>query len=86
MTDDLQGDVTVFEECTQNRFHSLAISGNHPTHHDKIKICPASLAILPDAIALNIQVLIIRIAPTVYFSTSFLFLGLLPSRAPPLSV
>jgi hypothetical protein len=86
MTDDLQGDLTVLEECSLSRSNSVLISGAHHSHHEKIKINPASMAILASAIALNLSCLTARIDPAVYPSTYSLSLSLLPTRAPPLSL
>jgi hypothetical protein len=86
MTDDLQGDLMVMEECTLSRSQSVVVSATHHLHHERVRIHAVNVAILADAIILDLQYLTTTIAPAVYSSTLFLSLNLLPTRAPPLSV
>lgn len=86
MTDDLQCDVMVMEECSLSRSQSVTVSATHHFFHEKLRIHTASVAILTDAITLDLQCLTTTIAPAAYSSTLFLSHDLLPTRAPPLSV
>jgi hypothetical protein len=85
MTDDLQCDLTVLEECSIKRVNAVVFSAGHHSHREKINIHPASIAILADAFSLDLPFLAAGLDPSIYFSTHFLLLHLLPNRAPPFS-
>src|ERR1700690_3208640 len=75
MTDDLQSDFMVTVECSLKPSNSVALFGGKHSHHEKIKIHPASMVIPAYAIALNPPRLISGIVPALHFSPYFVSLN-----------
>jgi len=86
MTDDLQDDLMILDECSSSQSRLVVLSATHHLYREGVRTHAANVAILADAIILDLQCLTTAMARAAWPSPLLISYHLLPTRASPLFV